>query len=55
MFFLQAMVDLQKSLSHKDLLRILNRRRHLIVHRRGIIDGQYLDRTGDTAKRLARF
>jgi hypothetical protein len=34
-------------LGHKDLW-ILNQRRHLIVHRRGVIDREYLEKTGET-------
>jgi hypothetical protein len=37
---------LKQLLEQKDLW-ILNQRRHLIVHRRGTVDRDYIDRTGD--------
>lgn len=30
---------------------LLSQRRHLIVHRRGIVDAQYLAKTGDSFRR----
>jgi hypothetical protein len=38
--------DLRTTLDNKDLW-ILNQRRHLIVHRRGIVDAEYLSKTGE--------
>jgi len=38
--------DLSKALAHRDLW-MLYQRRHLIVHRRGIIDQAYLNATGE--------
>lgn len=35
-------------------LRILYQRRHLLVHRQGIVDQAYLDRSGDVAYRLSQ-
>jgi hypothetical protein len=32
-----------------DEMWLLNQRRHLLVHRRGIIDQQYISRTGESA------
>jgi len=37
--------DLREALGHKSLW-ILNQRRHLIVHKRGVVDQEYLDKTG---------
>ena len=38
---------LREALEQKDLW-ILNQRRHLVVHRRGIVDADYISKTGDT-------
>jgi hypothetical protein len=38
--------SLQRALAQRSLW-ILNQRRHLIVHRRGVVDQAYLDTTGD--------
>ncbi|MGH7133872.1 MAG: hypothetical protein ACREJO_18230 [Phycisphaerales bacterium] len=35
-------------------LKVLYQRRHLLVHRQGIVDQQYLDRTGDVAYQLGQ-
>lgn len=35
-------------------LRVLYQRRHLLVHRQGIVDQSYLDRSGDSAYRLSQ-
>jgi len=40
---------LRSALCEKNLW-LLNQRRHLIVHKRGIVDQRYLDRTGDNAE-----
>jgi hypothetical protein len=39
---------LHPALGERDLW-ILNQRRHLIAHKRGIVDARYLERTGETA------
>jgi hypothetical protein len=39
--------DLNQALAHRDLWT-LYQRRHLVVHRRGVIDQAYLDATGET-------
>jgi len=41
---------LHSTLGAKDLW-LLNQRRHLIVHKRGIVDARYLERTGDKTER----
>lgn len=35
-------------------IRVLYQRRHLLVHRQGIVDQSYLDRSGDSAYRLSQ-
>ena len=40
--------EVQKALGKE--LWLLNQRRHLLVHRRGLVDREYLDRTGDDAE-----
>jgi hypothetical protein len=40
---------LHSTLSKRDLW-LLNQRRHLIVHKRGVIDGRYCERTGEKAE-----
>ena len=36
------------TLLHADPLRVLSARRHLLMHRAGIVDQKYLDESGET-------